>query len=441
MSRKQAKRAPTPPLPSTFGRPYVEAVYGIAPRSEPRKAVHAKKPNPLDPLDVRWLEPQPPSKSAEQKAAAAAARALGADPSERVVDDPAAQATGLRNLGATCYMNSLVQTLFMNPAFRRGIYAWAPAAAADAQDSVAQGILRELQLLFACLQRSHTTCYDPERLVKALNLDTTQQQDAQEFNKLLLTYLEGHLKQSADAGVAELVQDQFLGRCCYRTTCQKCGRDSASSAKEYPFYELELNLNPKGATLDDSLRDYVKQERLEGVECAHCASRQDATRQMALLRLPPCLTLQLLRFVYDLSTGTKKKVSVAVKFPEKIDLSAYVDGARAGAPEHQYQLTAVLMHTGNSANSGHYTARILQQTAAAGGGDAAAAERWWNFNDERVTLEEWEREGKKGGTNAVGVTLLEGASTDATRLFSSKTAYMLNYTRVDVLQSQARRVR
>ena len=176
-------------------------------------------------------------------------------------------------------MNSLVQTLFMNPAFRRGIYAWAPPAAADAQRSVAQGILRELQLLFACLQRSHTTCYDPERLVKALNLDTTQQQDAQEFNKLLLTYLEGHLKQSADAGVAELVQDQFLG---YRTTCQKCGRDSASSAKEYPFYELELNLNPKGATLDDSLRDYVKQERLEGVECAHCASRQDATRQMAL---------------------------------------------------------------------------------------------------------------------------------------------------------------
>ena len=153
---------------------------------------------------------------------------------------------------------------------------------------------------------------------------------------------------------------------------------------------------------------------------------------MALLRLPPCLTLQLLRFVYDLSTGTKKKVSVAVKFPEKIDLSAYVDGARAGAPEHQYQLTAVLMHTGNSANSGHYTARILQQTAAAAGGDAAAAERWWNFNDERVTLEEWEREGKKGGTNAVGVTLLEGASTDATRLFSWKTAYMLNLSLIHI---------
>ena len=407
-------------------------------RLKPPASAAKKKPKLRQPRDCSQTVAAAKKKAKAREAAAA--KALGADPEAQRLQSLDERRTGLRNLGATCYMNSLVQTLFMNPAFRRGIYAWAPPAAADAQDSVAQGILRELQLLFACLQRSHTTCYDPERLVKALNLDTTQQQDAQEFNKLLLTYLEGHLKQSADAGVAELVQDQFLGRCCYRTTCQKCGRDSASSAKEYPFYELELNLNPKGATLDDSLRDYVKQERLEGVECAHCASRQDATRQMALLRLPPCLTLQLLRFVYDLSTGTKKKVSVAVKFPEKIDLSAYVDGARAGAPEHQYQLTAVLMHTGNSANSGHYTARILQQTAAAGdgGGAAAAAERWWNFNDERVTLEEWEREGKKGGTNAVGVTLLEGASTDATRLFSSKTAYMLNYTRVDVLQSQAR---
>ena len=53
--RSKAKRAPTPPLPSTFGRPYVEAVYGIAPRSEPRKAVHAKKPNPLDPVSYTHL--------------------------------------------------------------------------------------------------------------------------------------------------------------------------------------------------------------------------------------------------------------------------------------------------------------------------------------------------------------------------------------------------
>lgn len=31
---------------------------------------------------------------------------------------------GLSNQGATCYMNSLLQTLFMTPEFRRAIYDW-----------------------------------------------------------------------------------------------------------------------------------------------------------------------------------------------------------------------------------------------------------------------------------------------------------------------------
>jgi ubiquitin C-terminal hydrolase len=31
---------------------------------------------------------------------------------------------GLTNQGATCYMNSLLQSLYMTPEFRRAIYSW-----------------------------------------------------------------------------------------------------------------------------------------------------------------------------------------------------------------------------------------------------------------------------------------------------------------------------
>lgn len=34
---------------------------------------------------------------------------------------------GLRNLGATCYLNSQLQALFANRGFRRGVYAWRPS--------------------------------------------------------------------------------------------------------------------------------------------------------------------------------------------------------------------------------------------------------------------------------------------------------------------------
>ena len=31
---------------------------------------------------------------------------------------------GIANIGATCYINSFLQTLFMTPEFRDGIYRW-----------------------------------------------------------------------------------------------------------------------------------------------------------------------------------------------------------------------------------------------------------------------------------------------------------------------------
>eukprot|EP00904_Undaria_pinnatifida_P007871 jgi/Undpi1/4213/HiC_scaffold_16.g07579.m1 len=38
--------------------------------------------------------------------------------------------SGLRNLGATCYLNSQLQALFANRGFRRGVYAWRPPGSA-----------------------------------------------------------------------------------------------------------------------------------------------------------------------------------------------------------------------------------------------------------------------------------------------------------------------
>lgn len=93
--------------------------------------------------------------------------------------------------------------------------------------------------------------------------------------------------------------------------------------------------------------------------CSNCNQKQNAQRSSKLTSLPPVLNLQLLRFVYDRSSGIKKKLSTKIKFSEVLDLKKYVDVAASEVmPEPVYQLGAILMHVGKTAYSGHYMAQI-----------------------------------------------------------------------------------
>jgi hypothetical protein len=62
---------------------------------------------------------------------------------------------GLRNLGSTCYMNSLLQQFYMVPEFRCGIIM-----ADDPSEDKSDSLLYQLQTLFGFLTLSHKQAYD-----------------------------------------------------------------------------------------------------------------------------------------------------------------------------------------------------------------------------------------------------------------------------------------
>lgn len=104
--------------------------------------------------------------------------------------------TGLDNLGNTCYMNSILQALYMCDQFRQGILTKIP----NSQESV----LDKLQQVFALLCQSNRASISPSRLLQASRPPwflPGQQQDCSEFLKYLLDRL--HEEERGQLGTGE----------------------------------------------------------------------------------------------------------------------------------------------------------------------------------------------------------------------------------------------
>lgn len=250
---------------------------------------------------------------------------------------------GLRNLGATCYLNALLENWFFLESFRNGILSF----------SGSDEIIYELQKTFMFLKSSNRDCYNPKRFIDSMGLGYSTQQDVQEFTKLLLSRLDSSFQAVDD--LKDLVSSHFKGVLSYLTTCLKCKR---VSERNEDFLELELSLSE---TLQESFQKLLCKELLTGSNkyaCVNCSSLEDATREARLKILPPVLNIQLLRFVYDVKAYTKKKLKTKIKFTQTLDLSGMVQG---NPEDLVYDLHAVLLHRGQSANSGHYVVRVYHR--------------------------------------------------------------------------------
>ncbi|XP_077794660.1 ubiquitin carboxyl-terminal hydrolase 8 isoform X4 [Macaca mulatta] len=272
--------------------------------------------------------------------------------------------TGLRNLGNTCYMNSILQCLCNAPHladyFNRNCY----------QDDINRSnllghkgeVAEEFGIIMKALWTGQYRYISPKDFKITIGKINDQfagysQQDSQE---LLLFLMDG------------LHEDLNKGQFKSTVQCLTCHKKSRTF-EAFMYLSLPLASTSK-CTLQDCLRLFSKEEKLTDNNrfyCSHCRARRDSLKKIEIWKLPPVLLVHLKRFSYD--GRWKQKLQTSVDFPlENLDLSQYVIGPKNNLKK--YNLFSVSNHYGGL-DGGHYTAYCKN----------AARQRWFKFDDHEVS--------------------------------------------------------
>ncbi|THD18199.1 Ubiquitin carboxyl-terminal hydrolase 47 [Fasciola hepatica] len=255
------------------------------------------------------------------------------------------------NSGMTCYMNSLLQSLFMTPEFRNALFQWKFEGPPEEAET---SIPYQLQRLFVQLCVTSHTAVNTLGLTTSFGWQATevfQQQDIHELCRVMFDALEKKMGLNTTASPVprrdsqgdyvvvdhvDNTQRHFINRLYQgqRSDRVRCCVCQSMSNKRATFLDIQVPLRPFGldvssySSLDEAFRAMLKPERLDGSNqyyCSHCGKKQDAMLDCVYERMPYLLSLQLMRFTFDPRTGDRIKLNDRVSFPlEDWDISEFV---------------------------------------------------------------------------------------------------------------------
>ncbi|OWM88542.1 hypothetical protein CDL15_Pgr002309 [Punica granatum] len=319
---------------------------------------------------------------------------------------------GLRNLGNSCYLNSVLQCLTYTPPLAnfclRSLHSSFCDSSTDAE--------RKRDCPFCILEKRIARSLKadlaqdaPAKILSCLRLfaehfRSGRQEDAHEFLRYVIDACHNTClrlkklrhKGSSDAPIGiggnTIVKEIFGGSLQSQVKCLSCG---AESNKVDEIMDISLDVL-YSSSLKEALHKFFQPEVLDGnnkYKCENCKKLVVARKQMSVFQAPNVLVIQLKRFegIYG------GKIDKVISFDDVLVLSSFMCKASQD-PSPEYNLFGTIVHAGCTPDSGHYYAYIKD-----------AMGRWYCCNDAYISL----------------ATLEEGVkSQDCTSNLPSKPSYV-----------------
>ncbi|XP_060770088.1 plectin-like isoform X2 [Neoarius graeffei] len=239
---------------------------------------------------------------------------------------------GLKNQGATGYLNSVLQCLYMTEDFRREVENFRRDPLNPDEESA--DLMQELQKLFKRLKEVVGTT---EGITRCLHISSVrEQQNAVEYYQKIL--------QAIGPEVSKIFKGEMSNKT--RCACTHIFQEKCS------FFTIPLSIEAAPTewfSVNKGLENFFKEVKFDEdnlVYCDHCDQKAEAETWTEIEEVPNILTLYLKRFHFDYYQMKLVKNHCPIVIPMQLLLKKY-----------KYELYAVINHIGEQ-TGGHYNAVI-----------------------------------------------------------------------------------